>query len=181
VASYDELTRRLVRVSSDTNGDGRQDQWAYMDGPRPLRAEADTDGDGRIDRWEYFDETGVLRVIGTASAGDGVEDTWSWAPDPGGERRVEVSRVRDRTIDRREFYRGERLVRAEDDANADGHAEKWEIYEAGRLREVRVDTTARQGRPDRRLLYDDAGRFSGLEMDADGRGRFVPLPSAPTR
>ena len=175
VASYDRTTRQLVRLATDLNGDGRVDQWTYMAGPRPLRAEVDADGDGRIERWEYFGDSGVLQVIGTSSAGDGVEDMWSWAADEGGERRVDVSRGRDRVVDRREFYRGETLVRAEEDGNLDGLADKWEIFEDGRLAEVRLDTTRRTGRPDRRLRYDAAGEFAGLEMDADGTGRFVPV------
>ena len=54
VPSYDPFTRRLVQMSADQNGDGRFDQWTFLDGNRPLRGESDADGDGRIDRWEVL-------------------------------------------------------------------------------------------------------------------------------
>lgn len=52
--SYDDFTGRLVQLSADQDGDGRADQWTYLDGNRPLRGEADANADSRIDRWEYF-------------------------------------------------------------------------------------------------------------------------------
>ena len=71
VPSYDSFTSRLVQVGADQNGDGRLDQWTYLDGPRTLRGEADADGDGRIDRWEYFDAASVLVSVGASSRNDG--------------------------------------------------------------------------------------------------------------
>src|SRR5687767_15814950 len=73
VPSYDDFTGRLIQLNADQNGDGRIDQWTYLDGNRPIRGEADTDDDGRIDRWEYFDASAVLTQVGTSSRGDGVE------------------------------------------------------------------------------------------------------------
>jgi hypothetical protein len=177
VPSYDEVTRRLIRLSADLDGDGRADQWTFLEGSRPLRTEIDADGDRRIERWEYFDATGALAVVGTSSRGDGTEDTWSWAEDQAGERRVDVSSARDRAIDRREFYRGESLVRVDADTNLDGLIDRWERFDGGRLREVSVDTTRRRGRADRRLLYDESARFTGLEEDSDGDGVFTRPPS----
>jgi hypothetical protein len=170
------VTRRLVRLSVDLSGDGRADQWTYLAGSRPLRTEIDADGDGRIERWEYFDPAGALAVVGTSSRGDGTEDAWSWAETPSGERRVDLSRSADRALDRREFYRGDALVRVEEDTNGDGIADRWERYEGGRLRELALDTSRRLGRPDRRLLYDESGAFSGLEDDHDRDGQFTPRP-----
>ena len=60
VPSYDDFSGRLVQLSADQNGDGRIDQWTYLDGNRPLRGEADLDADGRVDRWEYFDAQAAL-------------------------------------------------------------------------------------------------------------------------
>jgi hypothetical protein len=169
VPSYDAVTRQLDRVAVDTNGDGRLDQWTYMAGNRPLRSEADTDGDGRIDRWEYLDAIGGVQRAGTSSRRDGVEDVWTWGIDSGGERRVDLARRHDRQIDRREFFRGDALVRAEEDTNADGQPDKWERYEAGVLREVLLDTTHRAARPDRRLRYGADGQFAGMDV-ADATG-----------
>lgn len=172
--SYDDFTGRLVQLSADQNGDRRLDQWTYMDGNRPLRGEADTNGDGRIDRWEYFDSRAALIAIGTSSLDDGIEDTWAEpVPSPAGELHLARSRRRDRQRDRHEYFRGTVLVRVEEDTNADGRIDRWDRYEGTVLREAAFDTSL-AGRPaDRRLLYDDQGRFMYVEADADGDGRFV--------
>lgn len=172
-AMYDAYTSRLIQLSADQNGDGRLDQWSYLDGNRPLRGEADSDGDGRIDRWEYFDATAALTHVGTSSANDGVEDTWTWVT--GSEMRVDRSRQRDRHVDRREYYAGDTLLRAEEDTNADGRPDRWDSYEGTVLRQVAFDTTLAAGRPNRRIVYDAQGRFQHVEGDDDGDGIFVVL------
>jgi hypothetical protein len=179
VASYDDFTGRLVQLIADQNGDGRIDQWSYVDGNRPIRGEADSDGDGRIDRWEYFDANAALTQIGTASRGDGVEDTWVYpTPSPDGETQVATSRQRDRVFDHREFFRGGSLVRTEDDTNSDGRIDKWERYDGSVLREAAFDTSFRRGRADRRVRYDEKGRFAYVEDDTDGDGTFVRVEGA---
>lgn len=170
--SYDPFTRRLVRLDLDQSGDGRVDVRTYLDGNRPLRAELDVAGKGQIDRWEYFDAAGQLILVGTSSLGDGIEDTWTHAATPEGERRVDQSSSRDRRIDRREHYRDETLLRAEEDVNGDGRPDKWETYEGGALRMVAFDTTYAAGRPDRRVIYNADGQFSHVEVDIRGDGRF---------
>jgi hypothetical protein len=176
VPSYDEFTGRLVQLSADQNGDGRIDQWTYLDGTRPIRGEADADGDGRIDRWEYFDRQSALVLVGSSSAGDGIEDTWaSPAPTPDGESHIARSRRRDRRIDRHEYFRGDALVRVEEDTNGDGAIDKWERYEDAVLREVAFDTSFARGGPDRRAVYDAQGRFVMVEADPDGDGKFVKV------
>lgn len=176
VPSYDDFSGRLVRLSADQNGDGRIDQWTYLDGNRPLRGEADLDADGRIDRWEYFDAQAALILVGTSSRGDGVEDTWTGpAATASGEVHVATARLRDRLADRHEYFRGDQLVRAEEDTNADGRLDKWERYEGGSLREAAFDTSFVKGRPDRRVVYDADG-LSVVEADPDGDGQFVRVP-----
>ena len=175
VPSYDLYSGRMVQLSADQNGDGRLDQWTYLDANRPLRGEADLDGDGRIDQWEYFDEQAGLVLVGASSRHDGVEDVWTYPPSRNGERQVALSRRRDRQIDRREFFQGDVLVRAEEDTNADGRVDRWDRYEGQVLREASYDTSLNRGRPDRRLLYDDRGRFERIEADPEGDGKFVPL------
>ena len=154
------------------------DQWTYLDGNRPLRGEADTNGDGRIDVWEYFDENAQLIRVGSSSAHDGIEDTWTTPTAPSELRRVELARARDRHVDRRELYRGESLERVEEDTNRDGRTDKWERYDSGVLREATFDTSFSIGRPDRRLLFDPQGRFQSIEDDSDRDGVFVPLTGA---
>lgn len=173
VPSYDPFTGRLVQLSADQNGDGRIDQWTYLDGNRPLRGESDVDADGRIDRWEYFDANAALILVGTASRGDGVEDTWTRpSPTASGEVHISTARLRDRLADRHEYFRDDQLVRAEEDTNADGRIDKWERFEGGVLREASFDTSFVKGRPDRRVMYDANG-FSVVEADPDGDGTFV--------
>ena len=94
--SYDPFTRRLVAIYADQDGDGRSDQWSYLDGNRLLRGEKDADGDGRIDRWEYFNGEAALERIGTSSLGDGIEDTWTWPAGADGVGRIDRARGRDR-------------------------------------------------------------------------------------
>ncbi len=171
-SSYDAFTGRLVMLSADQDGDGRVDQWTYLDGDRPLRGEKDDDGDGRIDRWEYFDAQGQLLMVGTASRGDGIEDTWTYTARVGAENRVDVSTRRDRQADRHDFYVGGILVRSELDTNADGRIDRWDRYDNRVLREVQFDTSFASPRPDRRLLYDAEGRFVAAEADDDRDGRF---------
>jgi hypothetical protein len=174
VPSYDPFTGKLVRLAADQDGNGRAEQWTYMDGNQPLRGEADLDDDGRIDRWEYFDAQSALVLIGTASRGDGVEDTWTWpAATRDGEMHTAVSRRRDRHRDRHEYLRDNVLVRAEEDTNGDGRIDKWERYEGGALREAAFDTTFTTGRADRRVRYGTQG--TTVEEDRDGDGKFVQV------
>ena len=177
-ASYDASSARLILLSADQNGDGAIDQWTYLDGNRPLRGEGDTDADGRIDRWEYFDADAQLTQVGTSSANDGIEDTWTWVTPIGGEARIDRSRRRDRQIDRHEFYKGDTLVRVEEDSNADGRVDKWERYEEGRLIEASFDTTLSRGRADRRLTYGANGMVVSIATDPEGDGTFLPLEKA---
>lgn len=161
--SYDRFTGRLIQLSADQDGDGRIDQWTYLDGTRPLRGEKDADNDGRIDRWEYFGSQGELVMVGTSSRNDGIEDTWTWVTPIAGEGRVDQSTSRDRRIDRREYYVNEVLVRDELDTNGDGRIDRWDRYEGAVLREAQFDTSFTGARPDRRLTYDAQGRFIAAE------------------
>jgi hypothetical protein len=177
VPSYNDYTRRLQQLSADQDGDGRIDQWTYLDGNRALRGEADVDGDGRIDRWEYFDADGRVSTIGSASRGDGVEDTWSnTAATPTGEMHIATSAKRDRVRDRHAYYKAQTLLRTEEDTNGDGLTDKWNRYEGPVLREVGFDVSFSRGRPDHRALYDPEGRFIGIEIDPEGDGTFVRAP-----
>ncbi len=143
-------------------------------GTLPIRTEVDADGDGDVDRWEYLDDAGQLRAVGSASSGAaGLEDTWTWLVDTDGERRVDIARARDRRITRREYYREDRLVRADEDTNADGLPDKWEAFESGVLRQASYDTTFSSGRPDRRIVYTATGQYDHLEADPERDGTFV--------
>ena len=177
-ASYDPFTSRLVQLSADQNGDGRLDQWTYLDGNRPLRGEGDTDGDGRVDRWEYFDANAQLVRVGSSSRNDGLEDTWVYVRPAAGESRVDRSRGRDRHIDQRQYYVKDVMVRTEEDSNGDGQFDRWDRYQGGALREAAFDTSLTAGKPDLRLLYDSQGRFLAAEQDVERDGVFSRLTGA---
>ena len=178
VAVYERPSGRLVRLDADRNSDGRIDQRTYMDGRVALRAEVDVTHDGRVDRWEYLDTRGQLRLLGTSSGDDGIEDVWTHPIDADGRRLVEHARSRNRHIDRRDYYANDRLVRAEEDNNGDGRVDRWEVYSPdGRVRAVEFDTTLERGWPDRRLTYLADGRYADLEADDDGDGTFVSVAS----
>lgn len=179
---YDNFTRKLLQINADQNGDGRIDQWTYLDGNTPIRGEADADADGRVDRWEYFGADGALTMVGSASRNDGIEDTWTMtAPTTAGERHVVQSSHGDRARDRHEYFKAETLVRIEEDTDDDGVIDKWDRYEGPVLREVAFDMSFSKGRPDRRALYDAQGRFVSVEVDPDGDGTFVAAPGEPEK
>ena len=169
---YDAATRELIRLDADTDRDGTIDARTYLRATTVLRTEVDTNGDGRVDRWEYVAGTQIARV-GSSSLGDGVEDTWTLAASSGGEVIVDRALGGDRRPVRRETYRDDTLLRAEEDSNADGLTDKWEAFEGGRLRAVSFDTSGRAGLPDRRVVYDAAGQFDYLEVDEKRDGVFV--------
>ena len=170
--SYAVYSGRLIQLSADQDGDGRIDQWTYLEGTLPLRGEKDADNDGRIDRWEYFGPQAQLVMVGTSSRNDGIEDTWTWVATANGEGRVDISTGRDRRVDRHDFYVNGARVRAELDTNGDGRVDRWDRYEGAVLREVQFDTSFAAARADRRLVYDAQGRFAGAEADDDRDGRF---------
>ena len=175
---YDTFSGRLIQLSADQDGDGRVDQWTYLDGTRPLRGEKDADHDGRIDRWEYFGAKGDLVMVGTSSRNDGIEDTWTWVAPIDGEGRVDLATARDRRVDRHEFYVNGAMVRAELDTNGDGRIDRWDRYENAILREAQFDTSFANARPNRRLIYDPQGRYVATEADDDRDGHFDPVASA---
>ena len=173
---YDAPSGRLIRLDWDADGDGRIEQRTYFAGARPMRTEIDGDRDGRVDRWEYVDDAAALTHVGSSSANDGVEDTWQWAATDDGETRLDRAQYRDGVVDRREYFRQDVLVRAEEDANRDGLADKWETWASGVLVQAAFDTTFSTGRPNRRLHYD-GGVFAYMDADVDGDGRFERLAS----
>ncbi len=168
---YEAATRELVRLDLASKGDGWIDIRTYARASRVMRTEVDADRDGRIDRWEYLADGNQLAMLGTSSVAGGPEDTWTFR-ESGGEVRVDRLQGGERSATRREFYRAGVLVRGEEDTDSDGLTDKWEAYESGRLRTMAFDSTHSVGRPDRRLLYDDAGQYVSLEVDANRDGQF---------
>jgi hypothetical protein len=155
---YDKQSGRLSKLAHDSNGNGKPDTVAVMDGNRVVRVEADEDENGTVDRWEYY----------TSSS----QATSGQAPDV--LERVERATRRDGQINRWEFFDSGKLVRVNEDTDGNGKVDKWEQYADGTLTEIALDTTGR-GTPDRKLIYSSDGNFDHIEVDKDGSGHFEPL------
>lgn len=157
-AIYNKQTGKLEQLTSDRDGDGKIDTWAYMDGARLLRIEVDRSGDGKPDRFEHYADS----ATGRGSLGD---------PRAGLERVEEADGPTDR-ITRREFYALGERQRVEEDTDFDGRMDKWERYEGGELVRLDLDLKGR-GVADQRLFYR-AGDVVRVESDPDGDGVFTP-------
>jgi hypothetical protein len=175
---YDSATGRLTQLAHDTNHNGVPDTWTEMDGTRPRGTRADGNEDGRIDRWEYYDPWGTLVKVGFSRKDDGKPDGWAYSRADGSLERIELSSSTEPSrIGRWEFYeRPEGLsdpvmVRAEEDANGDGRADKWEAYEAGELASVAWDVN-HDGVQDRRITYKGS-RPVLIETAPDEAGQFT--------
>ena len=153
---YDKHTGRLTKLAHDSNGNGKSDTVAVMDGPRVVRVEADEDENGTVDRWEYY--TPSSQIAPTGQAPDVLE-------------KVERSTKRDGRVNRWESFESGKLASVSEDTNGDGKVDKWEEYSDGTLTVLALDTAGR-GTPDRKLVYKLDGTFDHIEVDKDGSGRF---------
>lgn len=150
--TYSADNGRLTQLAYDSNGNGRHDMWAYMDGAALIRLEADENEDGTIDRWEYY------------PAG-------STAADRQPPERIERSTRFDGRISRREFFSAGTLTRIEEDTDGNEAMDKWETYADGVLTVLALDTSGR-GKPDRRFIYRGDGTLERIEVDPAGTGHF---------
>ena len=62
-------------ASSDTNKDGKPDQWQYYENGQIVRTESDTNFDGKIDEIGHF-ASGKLVKVEKDSDYDGKMDKW---------------------------------------------------------------------------------------------------------
>jgi hypothetical protein len=170
--TYDKTSGKLTQIASDSNHNGRIDTWTDMDGSRPLRSRIDLDEDGKIDRWEYYDGTGALLKVGFSRTKGPKPDAWAFSRPDGSLEHIDISSTADEArIDRREFYEGGVMVRAEEDTNADGRPDKWERYDHGVLKTVEFDED-HDAKPDRRFTYEE-GELTTIESQPDGRGGYL--------
>lgn len=177
---YDKTTGRLTRLEADSDGDGKPDTWAYMDGPRVERVEADDNGDGTVDRWEYHTAGPAApgsqaRPPRIARPGRGVAATPDKTID-----RIELATRHDGVVSRWEYFDNGLPSRVEEDTDGDGKVDKWETYTAGHISMMAIDLQ-RRGRPDRRLIYRPDGTLDRIEADPTGSGTFQPLAAQPAR
>ena len=107
---YDKATGKLTLLKYDSDGNGKDDTFSYMDGARVIRIEIDKDEDGTIDRWEHYDANQKLAKIGTSRAQDGKEDSWAYLAADGTIERIDVSTKHDGKVTRVEHYQKNALV-----------------------------------------------------------------------
>ena len=160
---YSASTGRLEQVVSDTDGDGKVDTRAFMDGRRLQRIEIDRNADGRTDRWEYYADAPPERI--RSNAPDGHAEI----------ERVEEANGADDRITRREFYERGELARVEDDSDLDGRLDRWEHYQQGVLSRLEMDLH-KGGFPDQRLIYAKDGSIVRIEVDPKGSGAWHEAP-----
>lgn len=171
-ATYDPRTGRLNRLTADLNKDGKIDAYTYMDGTKVLRSEVDADQDGKIEKWEFHGADGKVERVAISREKNGKPDTWLYPGPDGKTARAEISSEQDeKKIDKWEWYEGDQVVRAEEDASGDGKVDKWETFSAGALTSIMLDENY-DGTPDRRLVYGDAGKLLAIESVPDGKGGF---------
>jgi hypothetical protein len=176
-AEYDAETGRLRRLAVDVNDNGRSDAVSVMDGARIEHVEVDLDENGKPERWDFYRGATTLERVGFSRLNDGIMDAQAFYSAAGDLIRIEVSTQRDGRFNRIEFYEAGVLVRGEEDTNGDGRADKWETYrrnaDAGPneppyvIASVAFDDSGR-GRPERRVIYGEAGEPSRVEVDAAG-------------
>ena len=160
---YSPSTGQLEQVVSDTDGDGKIDTRAFMDGRRLKHIEIDRNADGRPDRLEYYVDAPPERV--RPNVPDGHSEI----------ERVEEANGSDERITRREFYEGGELARVEDDSDLDGRIDRWEHYDHGVLSRLEMDLR-KGGFPDRRLIYRKDGSIDRIEIDPNGTGAWQEAP-----
>lgn len=176
-AEYDAETGRLRRLVVDVNENGRSDAVSVMDGARIEHVEVDLDENGKPERWDFYLGNTTLERVGLSRLNDGIMDAQAFYSAGGDIIRIEVSTQRDGRFNRVEFYERGLLVRSEEDTNGDGRADKWETYrpnvDAGpneppyAIASVAFDDSGR-GRPERRVIYREAGEPSRVEVDTAG-------------
>jgi len=172
IPTYDKTTGRLIEITYDRNKNGKIDTWTEMQGAKPLRSRIDLDEDGKIDRWEHYDDKGSLTKVGFSRKQDGHEDAWAYSGPDGKVARVETSSTGDEhKIDRREFYEGDGLARAEEDTDVNGKVDRWETYDSGALKTAAMDEDG-DGIPDRRFTYA-GGTLVLIESVPDASGTFT--------
>jgi hypothetical protein len=186
-ASYDQATGKLSEITFDKNKNGKIDTWTKMDGARALSSRIDTDEDGKIDRWEEYGPDGTLVKAmwerpKPPTAADrtmtGKPDATAYMDADGLVERIEYSEVSDVTkiegVVRREFYRGTRLLHADEDTDGDGLMDRFEHFNAqGALESVEFDEVRPfDGKPDRRLTYGPTGVIA-VETHPDGKGGYL--------
>jgi hypothetical protein len=179
VAQYNPATGRLERLEFATTANARNNATGIMFGARVERIEVDEDNDGRLDRWEFYDDHGRLEKVGFSRRATGSIDAVAFYGKDAAVERIEISTRGDGHFNRLEHYRSGSIARVEEDTNADGRPDKWEIYTVNRSElpgesriEIAAFDDAFRGTPNRRFVYRPNGTVLRVEIDPDADGIF---------
>ena len=188
---YDAVTGKLVELTYDRNHNGVIDTWTKMDGRCPISSVIDTNEDGVIDRWEYYENCGKLVKVGILRAKPDLltkaskPDEFDYIGADGTvEKRefIEVSSVTGvEGVVRREFYKNDVIVRAEEDTDGDGIMDRWDHWETvdGKAQHTVEFDTGHDGKPDKRFTYDDKAALILIESDPDASGHYTKQALSP--
>lgn len=131
VGTGDDRHKVLVCREADTNLDGLKDTVRYYNEKgEALREESDTNFDGKIDDWTIFAQGRISKETFDRDF-DGQPDEWKFFV--GGQlSRVQRDTNRDGKPDRWEFYANGALERIGVDLDFDGHVDRWDHDEVAR-------------------------------------------------
>src|ERR1019366_3641243 len=148
----------------------------------PVSSVIDTNEDGVIDLWEYYENCGQLVKKGWLRAKPDLvskfrkPDAFAYMGPDGKPERVEYIEVSNVTgiegVVRREFYKGDVMVRAEEDTDGDGLMDRWDTFENKHLRTTEF-ALGHTGKPGKRFTYDDKGALVLIETEPDASGRYT--------
>jgi len=93
----------ISKVESDSNADGKADEWVYYENGAAVKGEKDINNDGKPDTALIYDAKGSIIRTEADANGDGKIDEWV-------------------------YYESGKPVRAEKDSNKDGKADTWLKY-----------------------------------------------------
>ena len=93
----------IIKSETDTNNDGKMDEWVFYEKGNPVKAEKDTNGDGKANTFLTYDKKGVMVKSEIDTNGDGKTNEWV-------------------------YYEKGIPVKAEKDTNGDGKPDNWIVY-----------------------------------------------------
>lgn len=102
IEAYDEKGI-IIRSETDTNNNGKMDEWVFYEKGLPVKAEKDTNGDGKANTFLTYDKKGIMTKSETDTDNDGKINEWV-------------------------HYKKGIPVKAEKDTNGDGKPDNWIVY-----------------------------------------------------
>ena len=118
----------IIRIETDTTGNGKMNEWIYFKDGNPTKGERDINEDGKVDTWLRYNKEGIIIKSEADTDGNGKVDTWLKYDKEGILIKSEADTDGDGKVDEWVTYEEGRPVSAERDTNADGKIDTWIIY-----------------------------------------------------